>query len=63
MKLYKVHTLYSLLQSASDYHLVEDNIVTQGKAFVKCEVLALLTIFLQTLILRYLNWRGMASSH
>ena len=45
MKLYKVHTLYSLLKSPSDYHLVEDNIVTQGKAFAKCEVLALLMIF------------------
>ena len=55
MKLFKVHTLYSLLQSASDYHLVEDNIVAQGRAFAKCEVLALLTIYLQTLILRYQN--------
>ena len=47
----------------SDYHLVEDTIVTQGKALAKCEVLAVLTIFLQTLILRYQNERGMAWSY
>ena len=55
MKLFKVHTLYSLLQSASDYHLVEDNIVTQGKAFVKCEVLAFRRFFCKPLFLDIRN--------
>ena len=60
MKLFKVHTLYSLLQSASDYHLVEVNIVTQGKAFVMCEVLVLLTIFANPCFkVSELAWNGL----